>query len=69
MAANIESILAKVKRYNPDADFALLRRALDYATAKHDGQKRKTGEPYEAHFVDAYYFKDGSWHAFGGVDL
>ncbi|MBC7805088.1 MAG: hypothetical protein H7145_02950, partial [Akkermansiaceae bacterium] len=46
MAANIESILQKVKRYVAPADSALLRRAHDYATAKHEGQFRKTGEPY-----------------------
>ena len=40
--------------------------ATAYSTMK---GTRKTGEPYEAHFVDAYYFRDGAWHAFGGVDL
>lgn len=49
MAANIESITHKVKRYNPDADLALLRKAHDFATLKHEGQTRKTGEPYITH--------------------
>lgn len=52
MAANIESIVQKVRRYNPEADVALLRRAHDYATAKHEGQFRKTGEPYIKHPVE-----------------
>ena len=52
MAANIDSIVQKVRRYNPDADVALLRRAHDYATRKHDGQKRKTGEPYITHPIE-----------------
>jgi GTP pyrophosphokinase len=52
MAANIESILQKVRRYNPDADAALLRRAHDYATRKHEGQFRKTGEPYITHPIE-----------------
>lgn len=52
MAANIDSILAKVRRYNPDADLALLRRAHDYASAKHAGQLRKTGEPYITHPIE-----------------
>jgi hypothetical protein len=30
---------------------------------------KKTGEPYESRFVDSYVFKDGAWHAVGGVDL
>ncbi|MBC7808569.1 MAG: bifunctional (p)ppGpp synthetase/guanosine-3',5'-bis(diphosphate) 3'-pyrophosphohydrolase [Akkermansiaceae bacterium] len=52
MAANIESILQKVKRYVAPADSALLRRAHDYATAKHEGQFRKTGEPYIKHPIE-----------------
>ena len=52
MPANIDSIIQKVRRYNPDADTALLRRALDYATKKHEGQKRKTGEPYIIHPIE-----------------
>jgi GTP diphosphokinase / guanosine-3',5'-bis(diphosphate) 3'-diphosphatase len=51
MASNLESILAKVRRYNPQADTTLIRRAHDYATAKHEGQTRKTGEPYITHPV------------------
>jgi GTP pyrophosphokinase len=49
MAATIESILTKVRRYNPQADTALLRRAYDYAAEKHAGQTRRTGEPYIQH--------------------
>ena len=30
---------------------------------------KKTGEPYEASFVDAYVCTDGAWHAVGGADL
>ncbi|MDX1932880.1 MAG: bifunctional (p)ppGpp synthetase/guanosine-3',5'-bis(diphosphate) 3'-pyrophosphohydrolase [Capsulimonadales bacterium] len=49
MGANLETIITKVRRYNPQADLTLLRRAHDYATLKHEGQKRKTGEPYIIH--------------------
>ncbi len=49
MAATIESILTKVRRYNPQADIGLLRRAYDYAAEKHAGQARRTGEPYVQH--------------------
>jgi guanosine-3',5'-bis(diphosphate) 3'-pyrophosphohydrolase len=52
MAATIDSILSKVRRYNPQADVALLRRAYDYAVSKHEGQYRKTGEPYIMHPVE-----------------
>ena len=49
MAANIDSIVNKVRRYAPTADLALLRRAYEFADAKHALQKRKTGEPYIIH--------------------
>jgi GTP pyrophosphokinase len=52
MAANIESIQQKVRRYNPNADLVLLKRAHDYAWAKHDGVFRKTGEPYILHPIE-----------------
>jgi len=29
----------------------------------------KAGNPREVHFVDAYTFHDGRWHAFAGADL
>jgi hypothetical protein len=29
----------------------------------------KDGNPKEIHFVDAYTFHDGRWHAYGGADL
>jgi hypothetical protein len=31
--------------------------------------KDKAGNPKEVHFVDAYIFHDGRWHAFSGADL
>jgi len=49
MAASLETILEKVRRYNPNADCDLLRRAHDFATEKHAPQVRKTGEPYIIH--------------------
>jgi GTP diphosphokinase / guanosine-3',5'-bis(diphosphate) 3'-diphosphatase len=51
MATNIETIVGKVRRYNPHADIALIRRAHDYATQKHEGQFRRSGEPYIIHPV------------------
>jgi ketosteroid isomerase-like protein len=42
----------------------------DFATAYSvlKGTK-KNGEPYESRYVDSYFFRDGAWHASGGVDL
>ncbi len=66
MAATLESILTRVRRYHPSADLALLRRAHDYATEKHNWTYpkdpslppeptptlRKSGEPYITHPVE-----------------
>jgi GTP pyrophosphokinase len=66
MAASLDSILARVRRYHPGADFELLRRAHDYATEKHgwtypkDPETppehtptlRKSGEPYITHPIE-----------------
>ena len=42
--------LASVHRgMHPKADLALLQRAYDVADARHDGQKRKSGDPYITH--------------------
>ena len=49
MATNIETIVGKVRRYNPNADIALIRHAHDYAFQKHEGQFRRSGEPYIIH--------------------
>ncbi|MDR0248880.1 MAG: bifunctional (p)ppGpp synthetase/guanosine-3',5'-bis(diphosphate) 3'-pyrophosphohydrolase [Oscillospiraceae bacterium] len=35
--------------YMPHADKALLRRAFDFAAAAHEGQNRRSGEPYAVH--------------------
>lgn len=40
---------AQVREYHPSPDLALLRRAFDYARKAHEGQRRKSGEPYITH--------------------
>jgi len=45
----IEDLCNLVATYNPEADFALIRRAYQYADDAHAGQKRATGEPYIIH--------------------
>ncbi|MCX8052233.1 MAG: HD domain-containing protein, partial [Armatimonadetes bacterium] len=47
--SDIESIIAKVKEYDPDADVGLIRRAYEFAFKAHEGQKRLTGDPYITH--------------------
>ena len=45
----IDAILEAVKRYQPNADTDLIRRAYELADAAHSGQKRISGEDYIIH--------------------
>ena len=38
-----------IRRYNPAADFSKIRAAFEYADLCHEGQRRKSGEPYIIH--------------------
>ncbi len=45
----LTDILEKVKGYYPQADTDLINKAYVYSARKHDGQKRKSGDPYFVH--------------------
>jgi len=45
----IETLLEKIKLYDAEADFDIIRLAYDFAAEAHSNQKRKTGEPYITH--------------------
>nr|HEX4318020.1 HD domain-containing protein [Kofleriaceae bacterium] len=45
----LDQILSEVAGYHPSADVAMVRRAYDFAAAAHDGQTRKSGDPYVTH--------------------
>jgi guanosine-3',5'-bis(diphosphate) 3'-pyrophosphohydrolase len=44
-----DDLITLVHNYNPRANADLIRRAYDYGLAMHDGQMRKSGEPYFTH--------------------
>src|SRR5918994_1868547 len=44
-----KNLLDKVRRYNPDADLELLRRAYVFSALEHKGQSGQSGEPYLVH--------------------
>jgi len=44
-----ETLIALARVYHPSTDAALLRRAYAYAAEKHEGQTRRSGEPYIMH--------------------
>lgn len=45
----IESLLEKVNSYNSNADFALIKKAFDFADNAHKDQVRRSGDPYVTH--------------------
>ena len=48
----LEMLLTVVNHYNDQADFALIDRAYHFAKKHHEGQIRKSGEPFLAHCVE-----------------
>ncbi len=48
-AMTIDAVIEKVKKYSPNADVELIRRAYEFAAHVHEDQKRLSGEPYINH--------------------
>ncbi len=48
---DVEDLIALVRNYNPRTNEDLIRRAYDYGLRMHEGQVRKSGEPYFTHPV------------------
>jgi GTP diphosphokinase / guanosine-3',5'-bis(diphosphate) 3'-diphosphatase len=45
----LADLLTEIPRYQPGADLDLVRRAYTFSQEVHDGQRRKSGEPYHVH--------------------
>src|SRR6476659_1275934 len=45
----LDQILSEVAGYFPSADLPLVRRAYEFAAQAHEGQTRKSGDPYVTH--------------------
>jgi GTP pyrophosphokinase len=48
---SIKSLVNQIQAYNPDAEVELLERCYRFAQEAHEGQQRKSGEPYFTHCV------------------
>jgi len=48
---SVEELIDRVRAYNPDADFALIAKAYNFAKTQHEGQIRASGESYITHPV------------------
>lgn len=44
-----EELISSVRKYHPSADISLIEKAYKVAYEAHEGQKRKSGEPYIIH--------------------
>lgn len=45
----IDQLVEKVRQYYPEADESLIRRAYEFSAKAHEGQTRRSGEPYLQH--------------------
>jgi GTP diphosphokinase / guanosine-3',5'-bis(diphosphate) 3'-diphosphatase len=52
---SLESLLRKVRGYNPKADVREVQRAYEFAEASHRGQLRKSGDPFIEHPLGVAY--------------
>jgi GTP pyrophosphokinase/guanosine-3',5'-bis(diphosphate) 3'-pyrophosphohydrolase len=47
----VEDLVSLVRNYNPRSDAGLIRKAFEYGQRMHEGQSRRSGEPYFTHPV------------------
>lgn len=48
-AMSFEKLKENIAKYNPNSNFDIIKKAGDFATKAHDGQNRKSGEPFVIH--------------------
>src|SRR5437868_8323568 len=48
---DVQEICSSVSGYDPAADIGLIERCFDFASERHSGQRRRSGEPYVVHPV------------------
>lgn len=48
---DIDQLLSRLHAYHPEADLGLVRKAYEFSARAHEGQTRRSGEPYVKHPV------------------
>ena len=48
---DIDQLLGRLQRYQPGADLGMVRKAYEFSAKAHEGQTRRSGEPYVQHPV------------------
>ncbi len=46
---SVDDLIHVIKQYNPDTKADLIEKAYDFGLAAHEGQMRKSGEPFFSH--------------------
>ena len=46
---NLDELIGTLVKYHPEADVGLVEKAYHFAEKAHEGQMRKSGEPYFYH--------------------
>ncbi|MDT7043873.1 bifunctional (p)ppGpp synthetase/guanosine-3',5'-bis(diphosphate) 3'-pyrophosphohydrolase [Candidatus Nitronereus thalassa] len=49
IVTEIDQLIQQVQGYHPEADGAVIRRAYEFSAKAHEGQTRRSGEPYLRH--------------------
>lgn len=52
---NLAGFLQKVKKHNPQAEISLVRKAFSFSQQAHQGQFRKSGDPYFQHCLQVAF--------------
>lgn len=48
---DLDQLLDRVKSYHAEADLGVVRRAYEFSAKAHEGQRRRSGEPYLQHLI------------------
>lgn len=54
--STVDGLIEKVKTYHPSADLDMIQLSYDFAASAHEGQFRKSGEPYIVHPLEAAHY-------------
>jgi GTP pyrophosphokinase len=48
---DLDQLLDRVKSYHAEADLGVIRKAYEFSAKAHEGQRRRSGEPYLQHLI------------------
>ena len=51
----LSTLIELIRKYNKTGDLSMVEKAYNFAVEKHDGQTRKSGEPFVNHPIQYKY--------------